>query len=546
MYALHRTIPVLLLVALGACSGSNGGSQNEKCGPDTELCTSPPYADTEWTTIHATSRNNDYVPTTLAQRYEEKWKVLDGSSTLMGPSIGPEGNLYVTTPSAKGTSTLHALNVDGEFLWQSDPWNGPADFDSCAGYQTPVIDDDGDVYVSDCNQLWSFANDGTVRWAVDLPDPPAGAAWQDLEASPVNSFVTAMLTKDGSVGGVTIWGDVFIVSRTDGALVAPVFKMPGSVAVGYDDFPESPLEGGIPPGLWEPDFVDQEMVSPIWFVFEGLTPGANTPAVEPATGRIYATGFSEPLDDDLGALYGFDFTPGSPGELGTIEVAVNFVMGPGSGSSPGVSADGSTVYVSDGEGILYAVDADTGERNWEIPTGGQAASPSVGPNGKIYLLGGKAGSAINADGTVAWVADLDALAATLVPPLDPDSELVGPSTFNNAIPTITDTGIMTSVTVGYLSTLGERLIPLPVMQIVVVLDAETGELIEGYDFFEADDTIDGFVIPSFEGTVYVNNGALASSVVTTTAPVFGLEEQLPDGVSIMQPSGGLQAFTPIQ
>jgi outer membrane protein assembly factor BamB len=292
--------------------------------------------------------------------------------------------------------------------------------------------------------------------------------------------------------------------------------------------------------------MDQQMISPIWFIFEGFTPGANTPAVEPTTGRIYNTGFSEPLDDDLGALYGFDFTPGVDGALGTIAVAINFEMGPGSGSSPALSPDGSVVYVSDGEGILYAVDAMTGEKNWEVPTGGQAASPSVAPDGKIHLLGGKAGSAISPDGRVAWVANLDDFAATLVPPLDPDSTLEGPSTFNNAIPTVTDTGIVTSVTVGYLTRLGERVVPIPVAQVVVMLDAETGELIEDYVPFEIDDSIDGFVIPSFEGTVYVNNGALSSSVISTTAPLLRWDEQLPEGVSIMEPLGGLQAFSPVQ
>jgi outer membrane protein assembly factor BamB len=506
----------------------------------------PPYADTAWRTIHATSRNNDYVPTSMAQRYANKWRVLDGLATVMGPSIGPEGNLYITTPSPKGTSALYALDSDGNILWQSDPWNGPTGLDSCAGYQTPIIDDQGDVYLSDCNQLWSFSSDGTLRWAIDLPAPPEGAAWQNLDASPVNSFITAMFTNDGSVGGITIWGDIVLVSRTDGAKVADVIKMPGSVVISDEDLPTSPLEGGIPPGLWQPDFMDQQMISPIWFVFEGLTPGANTPAVEPTTGRIYSTGFSEPLDDDLGALYGFDFTPGADGALGTIAVAINFEMGSGSGSSPALSPDGSVVYVSDGEGVLYGVDARTGMENWRVQTDGQAASPSVAPDGKIHLLGGKAGSAYNSDGTKAWEANLDDLAATLVPPLDPDSTLEGPSTFNNAIPTVTDTGIVTSVTVGYLTEAFGRVVPLPVMQIVVMLDADTGELIDGYTPFEIDDSIDGFVIPSFEGTVYVNNGALSSSTISASAPLLGWDQELPEGVSIMQPIGGLQAFTPAQ
>jgi outer membrane protein assembly factor BamB len=528
----------LLVPLIAACS-----TTASKCGPDTEPCTAPPYADSEWTTIHATSRNNDYVETTIAQRYERKWKVLEGAATVMGPSIGPEGNLYISTPSLKGTSALYAFDSEGNTLWESEPWNGPTDLDSCAGYQTPIVDTEGDVYVGDCNQLWSFSADGTLRWVVDLPEPPEGAAWQTIDAAPVNSFVTAFFSKDGSVGGITIWGDIFLASRTDGALVAPVTKMPGSVAVSDEDLPQG-LGIGPPPGLWAPDFMDQDMISPIWYIFDGVTPGANTPAVEPNTGRIFATGFSEALDDDLGALYGFDFAPGSPGELGTIEVAINFVMGPGSGSSPGITADGSTVYVSDGEGMLYSVNAATGEENWSIQTGGQPASPSVGPDGKIYLLGGNAGSAYNPNGTEAWVANLDDLAETLLPPLDPSATtLTGPTTFNNAIPTITDSGILTTVTVGYEFDLG-RQAPVPVMQIVILLDADTGEPVEGHEFFEADDTVDGFVIPSLEGTIYVNQGALASSIVSTVSSLF--EDELPEGVTVMTPIGGLQAYAPAQ
>ena len=542
MLPLRNTLFVMIVLA-SACSDAGEGGDDAKCGPDTEVCGAPPYADTAWSTIHATSRNNDYVPIDLSPRYETAWKALEGLATLMGPSIGPEGNLYVTTPAPSGTPTLYALDSEGNTLWESAPWSEASDLDSCAGYQTPIIDEDGDVYLSDCNQIWSFSSEGSVRWVVDLPSPPEGAAWQDIAAAPVNSFVTAFFSKDGSIGGITIWGDIVLVSRTDGAPVAPVAKMPGSVAVSDDELPTG-LGIEPPPGVWDDGLMDPEMISIVWYVFDGVTPGANTPAVEPETGRIFATGFSEDLDDDLGALYGFDFTPGQGGELGVLDLAINFPMGPGSGSSPGINADGSVVYVSDGEGILYSVNAATGAENWSVPTGGQPASPSVGPDGKVYLLGDKAGIAINADGTEAWRADLDGLAEELVPPLDPESGLEGPSTFNNAINTITDSGVLTSIAVGYLTTLGERVAPLPVRQIIVTLDADTGELLDGFEPMEADDTIEGFVIPSQDGMVYANQGALASSTLTQLSPLF--EGALPDGVTLMSPVGGLQAFRPVE
>jgi hypothetical protein len=225
-------------------------------------------------------------------------------------------------------------------------------------------------------------------------------------------------------------------------------------------------------------------------------------------------------------------------------VGLEFTMGPGSGSSPGISPDGSAVYVVDGNGVLFAVDAESGMAKWSLATNGQPASPSVGADGKIYLLGGRAGLAINADGTRAWKANLDDLARQMVPALGPDSGLEGPSTFNNAIPTITESGILTSVTVGYLTSLGtQTLAPVPVQQIVVLLDPRTGERIETFDPLRPRDTVEGFVVPSLEGTIYVNQGALVSSTMTALASVF--QPQLPSGVSLMAPVGGLQAFTPI-
>lgn len=544
MHAPLRILSLISAVLVLSCAETTQPPVGDKCGPDTEPCDAPPYADTEWTTIHATSRNNDYVETAIETSYEEKWSVLDGVSTLMGPSIGPEGNLYISTPALKGTSALYALNSEGKILWQSEPWNDGTGLDSCAGYNTPIVDTEGDVYLSDCNQLWSFTPSGTLRWVVDLPEPPEGAAWQTIDAAPLNSFVTSFFSKDGSVGGITVWGDVVLVSRNTGRPVAPVVKMPGSVAVSDEDLPTG-IGISPPPGVWGPDFIDQDMVSPIWYIFDGVTPGANTPAVDPVSGRIFNTGFSvdvTPEGEPFGALYGFDFTPGAPGQLGTIEVGLTFKMGPGSGSSPGLTQDGSTVYVSDGEGILHSVNAVTGEENWSASTGGQAASPSVGPDGTVYLLGGKAGSSYKPNGELAWVANLDELAADLIPPVAPDAELGDPTTFNNAIPTITDSGILTTVAVGYGFTLGQSTV-LPVMQIVILLDEDTGEPVEGHDFLEIRDSVDGFVFPSLEGTIYVNNGSLMSTAVRPAIGIF--EDDIPEGVTILPPVGGLQAFAPV-
>lgn len=527
---------------LQGCAASMGAPTTVKCGPDRTPCSASPYADTAWATVHASPRNDDYVPIELSGRYERYWSVLEGYATLMSPSLGPDGHIYVTTPSEQGTSTLHAFAPDGLPIWESKPWLGPNDLDSCAGFQTPIVDEDGDLYLSDCNQVWSVTSKGRVRWVVDLPKPPPGTAWQYGLAGPVNPFVTAFFTRDGAVGGVTMWGDIVLLSRHDGRLVAAPTRMPGSTALREDELPRG-LGVEPPPGVWTGGFMDPEMIPVVWYLFEGVVPSANTPAMDPATGRFFVTGLSRSLDDDRGALYAFDFIPGRDGKLGHVDVAFEFMIGGGSGSSPGISPDGATVYVSDGAGVLYAVDARTGGAKWSLPTSSQQASPSVGADGMIYLLGGKAGFAVHPNGTEAWTANLDSLAESHVPPLQAESPLSGPSTFHNAVPTITKSGVLTSVTVGYLASLGAlTVIPVAVSQFVVLLDRQTGALVDNFQPIRLTDTVEGFVVATSDGLLLANQGALVSTTLRSLAGSF--EPLLPNGVSLIPPVGGLQAFRP--
>ena len=53
-------------------------------------------------------------------------------------------------------------------------------------------------------------------------------------------------------------------------------------------------------------------------------------------------------------------------------------MGPGSGTSPAISPDGSQVYAADGNGTLTAFDASTGEVRWHAADIESTALPSVG------------------------------------------------------------------------------------------------------------------------------------------------------------------------
>ena len=74
-------------------------------------------------------------------------------------------------------------------------------------------------------------------------------------------------------------------------------------------------------------------------------------------------------------------------------------------SSPALSADGSTVYVGCWNGKLYAFEAGTGTKRWELDTHGfiSNSSPAVGPDGTIYVGASDAAlHAISPGGTELW------------------------------------------------------------------------------------------------------------------------------------------------
>ena len=515
-----------------------------------------PYAGSEWPTVHGGPANNDYVPIAHGVEFRHEWQALQGLATVVAPTTGPEGNIYQTTGSPPGGSNLYALDRKGNILWQTPPWQSRDDFDSCAVLNGPIIDTDGDIYVSDCNQFWAFKPNGEIKWVVDLPVPAVGADYQDINEeleivdpknpskkitvkrrTEIRSFVTAFFTTDGSVGGVTVFGDVLIVNRDTGKSVAEPFRLPGTLPP-----PTQPPESD----RFLVGFLDGRMIQPLFDLVFGRTfKSSNTPAVNAVDGRIFvaATG----RKDNTGALYGLDFIPSSAaGELGVIQVATDTVIGKESGSSPAISPDGRQVYLGDETGKLYVVNARNGNVHCvTAKLDAQPGSPTIGSDGTVFVQTFDGADAINPENcAVKWSLDLDWLLARELPArlelLLGKRFIMGGGTI-----AVTDTGLIMPVVLGYNLSIAGKTVPLVVKLFYLNVHPETGTLLTGSVPYAAEDSNDAWVIPLDDGQLIFNNGSMRSSISSLFAPLVNPVLSLHD-LQLLTPKGGIESLRAVR
>lgn len=509
-------------------AGSSGGLDTGSLGGGS-AASGLPYADTGWVTLHGDPANRrQQLGVTPAANYT-RWTALKGAAILTAPTLLPNGNLAVTTGKAEGHANLHVLDRSGNIVWETPQWSGRDGVDSAAVMSSAIVDDDGNLYVSDADQFWSYTSQGTLRWVIDLPAAPTPSPYGGSSRA-INPFVTAVFTKDGAVLGTTVFGQVVVVDRATGELRAPVLQLPGTLAKRHTKSP-------ISPSTWGNGLMDPAIIDPIFqILMGGIVQSANTPAIDAKTGRIFVA--ATDTMEDKGALYGLDVTPPRNGEPGSISIAFASRMGPGSGSSPVLSPDGRLVYTCDDEGLLYAFDAVSGHEVWSAPSGAAAAAVSVDANGAIYVLTDPGVvSAFNASGHKLWEADLSAITADALPV----SDVYGaPVVRGNGNPTVVDGAILIEVFYGYTVPIQGRPITVPVKNAVVEIDPATGVGRRNVTF--TSDTTEGIIGVAPDGRMFATLGALTSSALAPVAPM--VNPTLPDGVAVMTPQGGLDGFTP--
>jgi outer membrane protein assembly factor BamB len=495
---------------------------------DIGLAPALPYARTGWVTLHGDPANRKLQPgVDLSQNYN-KWSALQGASILAAPTILPNGNVVVTTGVAAGGSNLHVIDRNGDIVWQAAAWSGDTGVDSGAVLSSPIIDRAGNIYVSDGDQFWSFTHDGAVRWVSLLPEAPDNDQLRPGSRN-INPFITATLTHDGSVLGVTTYGHIVVFDGATGELAAPILQIPGPLAARAATDPPAPL--------WAGGFMDPEIIDPIWQVaFGGLYRTTNTPGVDSKTGRVFVA--ATDVEAGKGALYALDYVPATPFSSGKIRVAFTVQMGPGSGSSPTVSADGRSVYASDDAGLLYAFSTRTGKLLWSTQSNAEAASVAVDRKGNIYVLTrNDVMSSFDSAGNRRWVADVSELTQQLLPV----SPVLGaPVAIGGGNPTVVNGRIVQAVVYGYNFVAQGRTIFVPVKATLVEFDPVTGKGIR--NLVDTNEGTEGILNIAPDGRMYASLGAITTTSVAPLAPL--INTLLPAGFKVLTPSGGFNGFTP--
>jgi len=345
------------------------------------------YASSSWPTAHRDVRNSDYTPFYTSADMEFSWIDLKYAGFFIGPTIGPEGNVYLPTGYGAGYSNLIAFDRYGNKLWESEQLKKGKELEGVdygCEINAPIIDKDGNLYQADWNQVWSFTNTGKLRWVTNLRD-------YDVEGM----FITPFFVKD-YIGGSSTDGYLVLLDRNTGAFYDKL-KLPGT---------KGPKSLPVFEGLWETQMSDEIRQFAWDAVFGCNMQCSNTPAVNPETGRIFvvANGFSE----DEGVIHGVDLTPEG------LKLAFTTSTGTGgSGTSPSITFDGKIVVLTDGNGYFNGVNTETGEIVWRKDTESvNAVSSTTAPNGMAINYSTNLVTAYDAlTGELLWETDLDKVVA---------------------------------------------------------------------------------------------------------------------------------------
>jgi outer membrane protein assembly factor BamB len=291
-----------------------------------------------WSAVHADSRNSDYSPVAGASDVELAWHQSFAGAINLGPTHAPSGDVYVTSTE----TGCHLAALDPET--GARRWCSP-EVDRFAVISSPVVDQEGRLFLADGEAMHAFDADGQLLWETPIEGVP----------------LSAQITPNGRVFFITHIGNIHVLRRDNGRAVLPTVEL-------------------IPGATWDPS-------QGVLACARGTEacPSANTPAIDTDTGRFIFTWW-EPGEPQAGVRAMQIVEKPVPA---IVPLWTNDSLPGGSGSSPTVSVDGTRVYVNDNVDSIHAIDADTGTTIWSFPIGyASGGSPSLTPEGRIMPAGG--------------------------------------------------------------------------------------------------------------------------------------------------------------
>ena len=388
------TLLFIVLVALWSCNNYEDQFTNKEKIKDLAIPMSTrdvdageDYASSSWPAAHRDMRNSDYTPFYTSSDMEFSWIDLKYAGFFIGPTIGPEGNVYLPTGYGAGYSNLFCFDRYGNKLWESEKLVKGKELDGVdygCEINAPLIDKEGNVYQADYNQIWSFTNQGKLRWVVNLRD-------YGIEGMFISPFFVR-----GYIGGSSTDGYIALFDKNTGEFFDKL-KLPGT---------KGPASLPVFGDLWK-DQMGDEIRQLAWDAVFGLNMQcSNTPAVDPKTGRIFivANGFSE----DEGVIHGVDIDSNSLKLVFTTSTGTG-----GSGTSPSLSFDGKIVVLTDGACFFNGIDAHTGEIVWRKDTKSvNGVSSTTTPNGMALNYSTNLVTAYDVHtGELLWTTNLDSVVA---------------------------------------------------------------------------------------------------------------------------------------
>lgn len=303
-----------------------------------------------WPGAHADARNSGTSGATGSRSLDVAWSRPIGGPTPTHATVGPSGQIFITSQADQGCNLLSFQIDTGRKRWCNRV--GPG-----AAASAPVVDPATNVYVGEEGAMSSFNEHGQLRWRTPVTGTP----------------LSGQFTGDGNLLFVTQLGQIDVLAPQTGFKVVP----------SYDLIPPASYTQGM-----NVDLVPNGLGLDACFDGASPCPVSDTPAIDLDTGRFVFT-FWRPgaTKADLVAMR---YTGGDRPRIDTEWSST--ILTDGATSSPVLSADGKTVYVGDNTGRLWAVDAATGETKWTHDLGYRPlGGPSVASDGVIIPAGGDKG-----------------------------------------------------------------------------------------------------------------------------------------------------------